>query len=360
MADLKATGAHVSGAAPGTRDQRKAMKVAAVLGLRDRKERDRRLESANASPKAQGERLAAARASANYRTGTEAARALNLTVSSYLAHENGNRAIRLDLLVLYAKKFGVNVHWLMCGEGEMRPAAGAPRESAAEPAPAAEPPERRSPDAVGLRNPASVARDESFDALIEREKIRFRPPQPPTGEDIGPPVALPPLARTFGCVFELASPEVMADRMKIILPPGGEREARPTFSVANFLQLPRGAFAQQPYLVAVRVLDNPWFAEARPAYTLVDPTEGVAESPGFYVGFSSSRKRFLWFVASFGPDGRLRLFRNPWSEAEDRPAAQESLVGRAVGRLQIERFVEADVEKALLRRGHHEKVSILA
>lgn len=64
------------------------------------------------------ERLRIARLRAGYSTAKEAAEALGLPVSTYLAHENGSRGYPAKRAFTYARKFKVREQWLLYGVGE--------------------------------------------------------------------------------------------------------------------------------------------------------------------------------------------------------------------------------------------------
>lgn len=51
-----------------------------------------------------------------YETASDAARALNMSIQTYLAHENGSRSGK-DNAQKYARFFKVNYTWLMTGAG---------------------------------------------------------------------------------------------------------------------------------------------------------------------------------------------------------------------------------------------------
>jgi transcriptional regulator with XRE-family HTH domain len=63
------------------------------------------------------ERLRIARLRAGFETGKEAAEALGVAVSTYLAHENGSRGYPASKAFTYARKFKVREQWLLYGVG---------------------------------------------------------------------------------------------------------------------------------------------------------------------------------------------------------------------------------------------------
>jgi phage repressor protein C with HTH and peptisase S24 domain len=71
----------------------------------------------NESP---ADRLIKARLKAGFESASAAARALGMAQQTYLAHENGNRSFDIEMATKYAKKFKVNLVWLLTGEGAMR------------------------------------------------------------------------------------------------------------------------------------------------------------------------------------------------------------------------------------------------
>lgn len=64
----------------------------------------------------QNERLADARIAAGYRSASEAAKAIGLSVATYIAHENGHRGLTVQSAERYAKHFNVRSGWLLTGE----------------------------------------------------------------------------------------------------------------------------------------------------------------------------------------------------------------------------------------------------
>lgn len=65
------------------------------------------------------ERLAAARRAAGYDTAAMAAEALGTPYPTYAGHENGSSGFRHKTAVIYARKFGVSLEWLLTGRGAM-------------------------------------------------------------------------------------------------------------------------------------------------------------------------------------------------------------------------------------------------
>lgn len=66
------------------------------------------------------ERLKEARIESGFRTGTEAANAMGITVATYNAHENGHRGLTVRSADRYAKFFSVRPSWLLTGEEPKR------------------------------------------------------------------------------------------------------------------------------------------------------------------------------------------------------------------------------------------------
>lgn len=64
------------------------------------------------------QRLRSARIAAGFTSASAAARRLNISVPTYLAHENGGRAFSVEDAKLYARRFGVSLEWLLTGEGD--------------------------------------------------------------------------------------------------------------------------------------------------------------------------------------------------------------------------------------------------
>ena|SRR5215469_2866270 len=72
------------------------------------------------------ERLRIAREHAQYRTASDAARALGISVQTYIHHENGTRKLTPHA-VRYATFFRVSLSWLLSGKGAMQ--GGSPIEA---------------------------------------------------------------------------------------------------------------------------------------------------------------------------------------------------------------------------------------
>lgn len=68
-----------------------------------------------------GERLRSARVKAGYGSGSEAARKLGMSPSTYLAHENGQNDFDIEQARIYGKKFSADPFWLITGEKNVRP-----------------------------------------------------------------------------------------------------------------------------------------------------------------------------------------------------------------------------------------------
>lgn len=71
-----------------------------------------------------GDRLREARKRANFATVREAAAALGVSYSTYASHENGHRQYEFDDATVYARKFRVDVNWLLTGKAGVVVAAG--------------------------------------------------------------------------------------------------------------------------------------------------------------------------------------------------------------------------------------------
>lgn len=63
-----------------------------------------------------GKRLSQARKDACYRTPYNFSNKYKLTYGSYVAHEKGTVSMRIETLLFYAKKLGVDPVWLIIGE----------------------------------------------------------------------------------------------------------------------------------------------------------------------------------------------------------------------------------------------------
>ncbi len=64
-----------------------------------------------------GDRLKMARLARGFRHAKDACDRFGWVISTYQQHENGTRGARDDAKVEYAKKFRVNLNWLMTGDG---------------------------------------------------------------------------------------------------------------------------------------------------------------------------------------------------------------------------------------------------
>lgn len=64
------------------------------------------------------ERLKASREAAGYKSASEAARALSVPIGTYTNHENGGRGFKLAAAQTYARRYRVNLQWLLTGTGQ--------------------------------------------------------------------------------------------------------------------------------------------------------------------------------------------------------------------------------------------------
>lgn len=64
------------------------------------------------------DRLRQARVMAGYQSASHAARAMGVSTPTYIHHENGTRDFGEDAARIYAKRFHVNLPWLLLGEGD--------------------------------------------------------------------------------------------------------------------------------------------------------------------------------------------------------------------------------------------------
>ena len=64
-------------------------------------------------------RLKQARISKDYRSGRAFALTHKIAVNTYLNHENGKRALSLEVVKRYAKLLKISYIWLLTGSGEM-------------------------------------------------------------------------------------------------------------------------------------------------------------------------------------------------------------------------------------------------
>jgi len=65
------------------------------------------------------ERLVAARKAAGYETAADAALALGMPYPTYAGHENNSSGFKHKTAVIYARRFGVSLEWLLTGRGAM-------------------------------------------------------------------------------------------------------------------------------------------------------------------------------------------------------------------------------------------------
>lgn len=77
------------------------------------------------------ERLKEARIAAKFPKASEAARALGVTESTYLGHENNSRQFDFDTAEKYGRKFGVRAAWLLNGEEPRSRRAGVTKQAEA-------------------------------------------------------------------------------------------------------------------------------------------------------------------------------------------------------------------------------------
>jgi DNA-binding XRE family transcriptional regulator len=64
------------------------------------------------------ERLSQARREAGYATARAAAESLGVKEPTYIGHENGQRGFKRESAALYARRFDVNLEWLLTGKGQ--------------------------------------------------------------------------------------------------------------------------------------------------------------------------------------------------------------------------------------------------
>lgn len=67
------------------------------------------------------ERLKRAREDAGFADGVSAAAALGVNKFTYGQHENGTRGFKRERAALYARRYKVNLEWLLTGRGPARP-----------------------------------------------------------------------------------------------------------------------------------------------------------------------------------------------------------------------------------------------
>lgn len=72
------------------------------------------------------ERLKRAREAAHFTSPSEAARALSVPVATYISNENGTRPFGRERAELYARRFRVNLDWLLSNRGPMTKARMVP------------------------------------------------------------------------------------------------------------------------------------------------------------------------------------------------------------------------------------------
>lgn len=68
---------------------------------------------------ARAHRLALAREKAGFETSADGARHIGAKYSTYVAHENGTTGFRIDTAEQYARRYRVNLNWLLTGQGKM-------------------------------------------------------------------------------------------------------------------------------------------------------------------------------------------------------------------------------------------------
>lgn len=63
------------------------------------------------------DRLRQARIKADFKTMRLAAASLAVEYSTYAGHENGNRAMAIDDIILYCRRYHISADWLLTGNG---------------------------------------------------------------------------------------------------------------------------------------------------------------------------------------------------------------------------------------------------
>ncbi|MBA5778222.1 helix-turn-helix transcriptional regulator [Stappia sp. F7233] len=142
----------------------------------------------------QHERLIAARKAAGFATASEAARALDVREPTYLSHENGTRGYGRQA-DRYARRFGVNVEWLLYGRGKGPDGtlhAAHAMEPQPLPQPAMQPSERppydgafsRDVPVIGTAAGSIIRKD--FEGMLIEEPIEYvrRPPALTSARDL--------------------------------------------------------------------------------------------------------------------------------------------------------------------------------
>ncbi|BCH63252.1 hypothetical protein RvVAT039_04680 [Agrobacterium vitis] len=76
-----------------------------------------------------GERLVAARKALNFETREPFALTLGVPKQTLANYERGLREMPIELLEIYKVRFGINLNWLICGEGEVFESATVPLDS---------------------------------------------------------------------------------------------------------------------------------------------------------------------------------------------------------------------------------------
>ena len=195
-----------------------------------------------------------------YPSATTAARALNVAVPTYSAHENATREIKDEFAKVYARHFGVNVDWLMKEAGDKNHPKG--------------------PNQQAVMAQATSQRVVSRNPLLADYDV-FRTPSAyiPGSKSGGNVFDIKPYAQSDGYVCEVSSmwPKEKAGSKRFLKVPG---DSRHQFVLEDFLCLGRMEVAER-FLIALRSgFDGIFPKNDR---LLVDPTHIFPSEDGVFI-----------------------------------------------------------------------------
>ncbi|SDH08072.1 LexA family transcriptional regulator [Pelagibacterium luteolum] len=250
----------------------------------------------------QHERLKDARIAAGYKTGTDAAQAMKISVATYNAHENGHRGLTLKAAERYADFFNVRESWLLVGD---------------------EP--RQWPE-----DKEQAFRDWQRD-LAETTHGVFVPGHRYHGATQG---VFPEIDVSAG-----AGDGQIGESNEITLPDGTTGIGHQV--VAEWM-LPESFFrhelrAQRDGIILMSVTGDSMLPTLQPGdRVIVDTTNPAFRSDGIYVfddGDGEPRVKRLSKVVGSKPARLMVISDNEAVKPQDIPAAEIRILGRAVGRI---------------------------
>ncbi len=195
-----------------------------------------------------------------YSSATTAARALNIAVPTYSAHENATRVIKDDFAKVYAAHFGVNVDWMLNKAGKKDNDKG--------------------PNQQAIMAQATSQRVVSRNPLLAEYDVFRTPSAYIPGSKSGDIVFdIKPFAHSDGYVCEVSSmwPEEKSGSKRLLKVPGDNRHQ---FVLEDFLCLGRMEVAER-FLIALRSGFDGIFPKSD--RLLVDPAHTSPSEDGVFV-----------------------------------------------------------------------------